>query len=81
MCILLLPICRQILKQSLTDLDKLLYFMKLSDTITDKKQLPKFHKEGWLKQTLDIIDVSSLSKEELTEYEKSKEGRLCIPII
>ena len=46
--------------------------MKLSDTITDKKQLPKFHKEGWLKQTLDIIDVSSLSKEELAEYEKSK---------
>ena len=59
-------------EECITDLDKLLYFMKLSDTITDKKQLPKFHKEGWLKQTLDIIDVSSLSKEELAEYEKSK---------
>ena len=44
-----------------TNLDKLLYTMKLTDTASSDAKLPDFLKEDWLEETLKELDRSKLN--------------------
>ena len=59
-------------EECITDLDKLLFFMKNIGTITEKEQLPKFAGEDWLQPVLNNLDIRNLTKEELAQYEISR---------
>lgn len=52
-----------------TDLDKLLYTMKLTDTATKEIELPDFMKEDWLDETLKELDKANLTPEQRAELE------------
>ncbi len=47
-----------------TDLDKLIYIMKQSETIKDKNQLPDFAEEDWIEQALKKVDRSKMTPEQ-----------------
>ena len=52
-----------------TDLDKLLYTMKLTDTTTQTPSLPDFWREGWLEEALHELETSNLTPEQRAQYE------------
>ena len=52
-----------------TDLDKLLYTMKLTDTATKDAQLPDFMKEDWLDETIKELDKANMTPEQRAELE------------
>ncbi len=54
-----------------SDLDKLIYIMKQSDTIQDKKQLPGFAQEDWIAQALKKVDKSKMTPEQRMWFEIS----------
>lgn len=64
------------LKEIKTDLDKLLYTMKLTDTATSEAKLPDFMKEGWLEETLKELDRSNLTPEQRAELEMIIAGNM-----
>ena len=60
---------RKTLDQVETDLDKLLYTMKLTDTVTEDAELPKFTSEDWLEETLKELDKANMTPEQRAELE------------
>ena len=64
------------LEQIETDLDKLLYTMKLTDTATGEVKLPNFTKEDWLEETLKELDRSNLTPEQRAELEMTIAGNV-----
>lgn len=67
---------RKTLKQIETDLDKLLYTMKLTDAITENTQLPDFMKEDWLEETLKELDKANMTPEQRAELEMTIAGNV-----
>ena len=59
-----------------TDLDKLLYTMKLTDTATKDATLPDFMREGWLEETLEELDRANLTPEQRAEWEIAIAGNM-----
>ena len=59
-----------------TDLDKLLYMMKLTDTATKDVQLPDFMKEEWLDETIKELDKANLPPEQRAELEMIIAGNM-----
>ena len=57
------------LKEVRTDLDKLLYTMKLTETAPQNAQLPDFMREGWLEETLAELERANLTPEERADWE------------
>ncbi len=57
------------LDQIETDLDKLLYTMKLTDTVTEDAELPKFTNEDWLEETLKELDKANMTPDQRAELE------------
>ena len=64
------------LEQVETDLDKLLYTMKLTDTATRDVKLPDFMREGWLEETLEELDRANLTPEQRAEWEMVIAGNM-----
>ena len=64
------------LEQIDTDLDKLLYTMKLTDTATPEAKLPDFMKEEWLEETLKELDRSNLTPEQRAALEMTIAGNM-----
>ena len=59
-----------------TDLDKLLYTMKLTDTAPQDVALPDFMREGWLEETLAELDRARLTPEERAHWEMTIAGNM-----
>ena len=59
-----------------TDLDKLLYTMKLTDTAPQDVALPDFMREGWLEETLAELDRAKLTPEERAHWEMTIAGNM-----
>ena len=64
------------LKDIKTDLDKLLYTMKLTDTATSESKLPDFMKEDWLEETLKELDKANMTPEQRAELEMIVAGNM-----
>ena len=64
------------LEEIKTDLDKLLYTMKLTDTATGNVQLPDFMKEDWLEETLKELDKANMTPEQRAELEMVIAGNM-----
>ena len=61
-----------------TDLDKLLYTMKLTDDTTQKAKLPDFWREGWLEEALHELETSNLTPEQRAQYEIMIAGNMSV---
>ncbi len=61
-----------------SDLDKLIYIMKQSDTIQNSSQLPDFAEEDWIEQALKKVDKSKMTPEQrmFFEFAMAKKGSL-----
>ena len=59
-----------------TDLDKLLYTMKLTDDAKQKAKLPDFWREGWLEEALHELETSNLTPEQRMMYEITIAGNM-----
>ena len=59
-----------------TNLDKLLYTMKLTDTATSDAKLPDFVKEDWLEETLRELDRSNLTPDQRADLEMVIAGNI-----
>ena len=64
------------LAQINTDLDKLLYTMKLTDTAPQDVQLPDFMREDWLEETLAELERSNLTPEQRADWEMIIAGNM-----
>ena len=64
------------LEQIETNLDKLLYTMKLTDTANKDVTLPDFMREGWLEETLEELDRANLTPEQRAEWEIAIAGNM-----
>ena len=60
---------KKTLAQVKTDLDKLLYAMKLTDTISQETELPDFMREGWLEETLAELEIANLTPDQRADWE------------
>ncbi len=59
-----------------TNLDKLLYTMKLTDTASSDAKLPDFTKEDWLEETLRELERSNLSPDQRADLEMTIAGNI-----
>ena len=59
-----------------TDLDKLLYTMKLTETATKNTKLPDFWREGWLDEALEELNKANLTPEQRAQYEMTIAGNM-----
>lgn len=59
-----------------TDLDKLLYTMKMTDTATKNARLPDFMREGWLEETLKELDKANMTPEQRADLEMTIAGNM-----
>ena len=59
-----------------TNLDKLLYTMKLTDTASSDAKLPDFLKEDWLEETLKELDRSNLTPDQRADLEMTIAGNV-----
>ena len=60
---------KKTLEQVETDLDKLLYAMKLTDTISQEAELPDFMREDWLEETLAELERADLTPDQRADWE------------
>ncbi len=67
---------KKMLPEIKTDLDKLLYTMKLTDTATPKVKLPDFWAENWLEEALKELDKANLTPEQRSQYEMIIAGNM-----
>ena len=67
---------RKTLEQVETDLDKLLYTMKLTDTAPKDAKLPDFMREGWLEETLEELERANMTPEERAQWEMMIAGNM-----
>ena len=65
-------------EQVTTDLDKLLYTMKLTDTAPQDVQLPDFMREGWLEETLAELDRANLTPDQRADWEMTIAGNMSV---
>ena len=59
-----------------TDLDKLLYTMKLTNNTAQEPKLPDFWREGWLEEALHELETSNLTPEQRAQYEMTIAGNM-----
>lgn len=69
---------KKTLAQVETDLDKLLYAMKLTDTISQEAELPDFMREGWLEETLAELERSDLTPDQRADWEMMIAGNMSV---
>ncbi len=67
---------KKMLPEVKTDLDKLLYTMKLTDTATPEVKLPDFWAENWLDEALKELDKANLTPEQRSQYEMVIAGNM-----
>ena len=63
-------------EEATTDLDKLLYIMKLTDDTKQEAKLPDFWREGWLEEALHELETSNLTPEQRMMYEITIAGNM-----
>lgn len=63
-------------EEAKTDLDKLLYTMKLTDNTKKEAKLPDFWREGWLEEALHELETSNLTPEQRMMYEITIAGNM-----
>ena len=69
---------KKTLEQIETDLDKLLYAMKLTDTVPQEAELPDFMREDWLEETLAELERSDLTPDQRADWEMMIAGNMSV---
>ena len=71
---------KKTLEEVTTDLDKLLYTMKITDTAPQNAALPDFMREGWLEETLAKLDRANLTPEQRAQWEMTIAGNMSVKV-
>ena len=69
---------KKTLEQIETDLDKLLYAMKLTDTVPQEAELPDFMREDWLEETLAELERADLTPDQRADWEMMIAGNMSV---
>ncbi len=67
---------KKTLEEVETDLDKLLYTMKLTDTAKTNTNLPNFWEEGWIDEAIKELDKGNFTPEQRAQYEMIIAGNM-----